>query len=76
MELEFRLAQCKTTHFKCIVKSELVIFLSFRKNKERKLISLDVSKIFKRAIVSLSKVYRSKIPIINKDVNNIFAVHY
>ena len=36
MELEFRLSQCTTVHFKCIIKSEFVIFLSFRKNKETK----------------------------------------
>ena len=35
MELEFKLAQCATVHFKCIIKSEVVIFLSFRKSKMR-----------------------------------------
>ena len=35
MELEFKLAQCATVQFKCIIKSEAVIFLSFRKSKMR-----------------------------------------
>ena len=61
MELEFRLAQCKAVHFKCNIRSEVVTFLSFRKNKEIKCISVEISKVFKRAVVSLSKVCRSKI---------------
>ena len=36
MELEFILAKCTTVHFKCIIKSEVVIFLLYRKNKETK----------------------------------------
>ena len=61
MELEFSLAYCRTAQFKCFIKSEVVIFLPFRKNKETKCISLEISKIFKRVLVSLSKVCRSKI---------------
>ena len=49
-----------TVHFKCIIKSEVAIFLSFRKNKETKCISMEISKKFKRAVVSLSKACRSK----------------
>ena len=37
------------------------MFLSFRKNKETKCISVQISKKFKRADVSLSKMYRWKI---------------
>ena len=44
-----------------IIKSEVVIFLSFRKNIETKHISVQISKIFKRAVVSLSKICKSKI---------------
>ena len=46
---------------KFIIKSEVVVFLSFRKNKETKCISMEISKNFKRTVVSLSKVCRSKI---------------
>ena len=46
---------------KFIIKSEVVIFLLFRKNKETKCISVEISKNFKRTVVSLSKVCRSKI---------------
>ena len=61
MELEFRLARCTTVHFKGIIKSEVVIFLSFRKKKESKGITVKISKNFERAVVLLSKVCRSKI---------------
>ena len=44
MELEFRLRYCTVVDFKCIIKKEVVIFLSFRKNKETKCISLQISK--------------------------------
>ena len=37
------------------------MFLSFRKNKETKCISGQISKKFKRVAVSLSKMCRSKI---------------
>ena len=37
------------------------MFLSFRKNKETKCISEQISKKIKRATVSLSKMCRSKI---------------
>ena len=37
------------------------MFLSFRKNKETKCISVQISKKFKRADVSLSKMCRWKI---------------
>ena len=47
MELEFRLPQCAAVHFKSIIKSEVVIFLSFRKKKEKKCISVQISKILK-----------------------------
>ena len=33
MELEFRLALWTTAYFKCIIKSEVVIFLLFKKNE-------------------------------------------
>ena len=36
------------------------MFLSFRKNKEIKWISVQILKKFKRAAVSLAKMYRSK----------------
>ena len=50
-----------TVHFKCIIKKEVVMFLSFRKNKETKYISVQISKKFKRTTVFLSKMCRSKI---------------
>ena len=31
MELEFKLAECTTAYFKCIIKGEVAIFLSFKK---------------------------------------------
>ena len=37
------------------------MFHSFRKNEETKCISVQISKKFKRAAVSLSKICRSKI---------------
>ena len=43
-ELQFRLAKCTTAHFKCIIKSETVIFLSFSKNKETRCISQEIKK--------------------------------
>ena len=61
MELEFRLARCTAVHFKGIIKYEAVIFLSFRKKKESKGITVKISKNFERAVVLLSKVCRSKI---------------
>ena len=61
MELEFRLEQCATVHFKCIIKRQVVMFLSFTKNSETKCIYVQISKKFKRAAVSLSKMSRSKI---------------
>ena len=61
MELEFRLAYCKTAHFDCIIKREVVMFLSFRKHKKTKCVSAHISKRFKRAGVSLTKVVRPKI---------------
>ena len=54
MELEFRLVQCTTVHFKCIIKTEVVIFLSFRKNIEIKRIPVQISKNL-RAFVLFSK---------------------
>ena len=47
-------------YVKSIIKSEVVIFLSLRKNKETKCISVQISKDFKSAVVSLSKMHRSK----------------
>ena len=35
MELEFRLEECTTVQFKYIIKREVVMFLSFRKSKEK-----------------------------------------
>ena len=61
MELEFRLAYRATAHFKCMITSEVVIFLSFRENEETKCISVEISKFFESAVVLLSKVSRSKI---------------
>ena len=60
MELEFKLAWYTTVHFKFIIKNETVIFFDLKK-KQRKFISVEISKKFKRAVVSLSKVCRSKI---------------
>ena len=60
-ELQFRLAKCTTAHFKCIIKSETVIFLSFSKNKETRCISVEIKKKIKRVVVSLSKESRSKV---------------
>ena len=48
-------------HFKCIIKSKIVMFLSFRKNKETKRISMQILKNVKGAVVSLPKICRSKI---------------
>ena len=60
MELEFQL-EYTTAHFKCIIKREVVMFFKFRKNKETKCISVQISKKFKKASVSLSKMCISKI---------------
>ena len=43
------------------MRSEVVIFLSFKKNEETKCISMEISKSLKKTVVSLSKVCRSKI---------------
>ena len=51
MELEFQL-EYTTAHFKCIIKREVVMFFKFRKNKETKCISVQISKKFKSAAVS------------------------
>ena len=51
----------KTADFKCIIKSKIVMFLSFRKNKETKRISMQILKNVKGAVVSLPKICRSKI---------------
>ena len=52
------------------------MFLSFRKNKETKRISVQISKTFKRAVVSLSKMCRSKIFVTQQDFLRTLEIHY
>ena len=61
MDVKFRLVEYTIVRIKFIIKNEVVIFLSFGKNKETKCISLEMSKGFKRAVVFMSKLLRSKI---------------
>ena len=37
----------------CTVVSEVVMFLAFRKNKETKCISVEISKTFRRAVKTM-----------------------
>ena len=60
MEVEFRLVQCTMVNFKLIIKSDIAIFLSFRKNRETKSFRAKF-KNFIGVVVSLSKLCRSKI---------------
>ena len=46
-----------TIHFKCIIKREVIMFLSFRKNKETKCISVQISKKFDEMGKSLGKIH-------------------
>ena len=39
-----KLAKCATVNFKCIIKIEVIIFPSFRKNKETNRMSMQISK--------------------------------
>ena len=75
MQLEFRLALCTTAHFKCIIKREVVIFLSFTKNKETKCISKQISNNLKRAVALLSKVCRSKISVTLQNFIRTLEIH-
>ena len=52
------------------------MFLSFRKNKETKCISVQISKKFKRAAVSLSKMCRSKIFVTQQNFLRTLEIHY
>ena len=52
------------------------MFLSFRKNKETKCISLQISKKFKRAVVSFSKKCRSKIFVTQCNFLRTLEMHY
>ena len=52
------------------------MFLSFRNNKETKCISVQISKKFKRATVSLSKMCRSKIFVTYQNFLRTREIHY
>ena len=61
MELEFKLASCTTLHFKCIIKREVVMFLSFfKKIKKQNAYPCKFKIKIKGAAVSLSQMCRSK----------------
>ena len=50
--------------------------LSFRKNKETKCISVQISKKFKRAAVFLSKMCRLKIFVTYQSFRRTLEIHY
>ena len=52
------------------------MFLSFRKNKETKCISVQISKKFKRAAVSLSKMFRLKMFVTYQNFLKTLEIHY
>ena len=52
------------------------MFLSFRKNKETKCISVQISKKFKRPAVSLSKMCRLKIFVTYQNFLRTLETHY
>ena len=52
------------------------MFLSFRKNKETKCISVQISKKFKRPAVSLSKMCRLKIFVTYQNFLRTLDIHY
>ena len=52
------------------------MFLSFRKNKETKCISVQISKKFKRPAVSLSKMCRLKIFVTYQNFLRTLEIHY
>ena len=59
----------------CIIESEVVIFLLFRKSKETRCILVEISNNFKRDVVSLSKVCRSKIFVTQWDFIRTLEIH-
>ena len=61
---------------KCDIRSEVVIFLLFRKNKETKCISVEILKSYKIAVVSLSKVCRSKIFVTQQNFIGTIEIHF
>ena len=77
MEFMLRLAKCTTVHFKYIIKIEVIIFHSFTKNKETKRMPMQISKKKnQRAVVSLLKICRSKILVIQQKFITTFEIHY
>ena len=60
MQLKFRLASCTTVHFRFIIKREVLIFLSFRKKKERKRIFPANFKKIKRPSFHCQKLVNQK----------------
>ena len=52
------------------------MFLSFRKNKETKYISVQISKKFKRIPVSFLKMCRSKIFVTQQKLLRTLEIHY
>ena len=61
---------------KCIIQREVVMFLSFRKNKETKCIPVQISKKFKRVTVSFSKMCRSKMFVMKQKLLRTLEIHY
>ena len=51
MAFEFRSAQCKTAHFKCIIKSDVVKLFYLEKIKKKNAFSCKFKKNIKRAVV-------------------------
>ena len=47
MELEFRLAKCTTVHFKCVIKSKVVVFFHIEKIKKQNACPCKFQKILK-----------------------------
>ena len=76
MKLEFRLELFTTVYFKCIIKREVVMFLSFRKNKETKCSSVEILKKFKRVTISLFKLCMSKTFVMQLNFLRTLKIHY
>ena len=65
MDPEFILALCTAVYFKCIIKMEIAIFLSFRKKRRNKIhFGANLKKKIKKAFASLSKMCESKVFVV------------
>ena len=66
----------RNSNFKCIIKREVVMFLSFSKYKETKYISVQIQQKFERHVDSLSKMCKLKIFVTYQNFLRTLETHY